>query len=315
MPKVCFLIPASPTRGFWSQIAAFHASLRHLPWSHWEPSVLVCLGGAADWESLEEWSPYLGDPTLVFAPDSLPEHNPYYYAQIDGLFRYAPVDADAFVRLDADTFPVGDFEDVLDHVVKTGSIAGVMAHFTFPVQPGMTSREAWLQAAKGLIKAPLEFRYSYSLTDVSSREENRMAPFYLNDGVVFFPKSLFREFSAHYLRLRPQLMDRLTYPYFSGQIALSLAVAEMAARTCALPMRYNFPNDELAEEKFPEELEHVSIFHYLRTKQFERQLIFTDADKYREFLEGQLTGSNKVFQNHVRRILGQEYPFARSKLT
>ncbi len=310
MPKVCFLIPASPTRGFFSQIAAFCAALTKLHWSRWEPSVLVCLGDEPQPGALEEWRTPLREAALIFAPRSQWTAIPHYYAQIDGLFRWAPVDADALVRMDADTLPVGDLEDVLDHVAETSSIAGVMAHFTFPVSPGMNSREAWLHAADGLIAAPLDFRYSYSLTNASERGENRIAPFYLNDGVVFFAKAIFREYSERYLNLRPKLMERLRYPYFSGQVALALAVAEMKAHTCALPMRYNFPNDERATKKFPEELEGVKIFHYLRTEDFDRQRIFADAENYEEFLQMPLGGANKVFQDTVRQLLGAEFPFA-----
>lgn len=311
MPKVSFLIPASPTRGFFSQIAAFDTALRKLAWSDWEPSVLVCMGGEIDFHAFEEWQPYLRDVTIVFVPRSQWESIPFYYAQIDGLFRWAPLDADIFARMDADTLPVGDLEDLLDHVSDTSSIAGVMAHFGFPVQPGMpASRETWQRVAEGLISAPLDFRYSYSLTGTNVPEENRAAPFYLNDGAAFFPKSLFREFATRYLELRPKLMERLTYPYFSGQIALSLAITEMRARTCALPMRYNFPNDERATKKFPEELENVKIFHYMRTEQFDRQRIFTNAASYEGFLSAPLTGADKIFQQNIRRLIGPEFPFA-----
>jgi hypothetical protein len=315
MPKVSFLIPASPTRGFLSQIAAFNAALSSLPWSRWQPGVLACFGGEFDTNAFEEWQPYLRDVTIIFAPSSHSEKIPFHYAQIDGLFRWAPIDADVLVRMDADTLPVNDFEDVLDYVLDKPSIAGVMAHMGFPVRPGMSaSREVWRKLAEGLINAPLDFRYSYSLAEANVPEENRTAPFYLNDGAVFFPKSLFREFAERYLSLRPKLMERLAYPYFSGQIALSLAVAEMRACTCALPMRYNFPNDERATKKFPEELKSVRIFHYMRTDQFDRQLIFTDASTYQSFLNAPLTGANKVFQQSVKRMIGPKFPFARSSL-
>jgi hypothetical protein len=185
-----------------------------------------------------------------------------------------------------------------------------MAHYTFPVWRGMTSREAWLRAAEGLISVPLDFRYSYSLTDAGAGEENLAAPFYLNDGAVFFPRAYFREYAERYLDLRPKLMERLPYPYFSGQIALALAVAEMGARTCALPMRYNFPNDKLAAQKYPEELETAKIFHYLRTDEFDRQTIFVNAPGYEEFLRAPLSKWNGAFQAQVLRLLGAEYPFA-----
>ena len=309
MPKVTFLIPASLSRAFLSQIAAFNLALSRLTWDRWQPNLLVCMGDNLDSNALTEWRPHLRNVAIVFAPRSHSETTGSFYAQIDGLFRWAPEDADVLVRMDADTLPVDGFEDVLDYVSHTKSIAGVMAHFAFPTSPGMTSRESWLHAVDGLISAPLNFRQAYSLTGADVPEENRLAPFYVNDGAVFFPKALFSEFARLYLHLRPKLMDRLADPYFSGQIALSLAVAEMGAPTCALPMRYNFPNDELAASRFPEELEHVKIFHYLRTHDFDRQRIFADENSYHDFLNAPLTGANKVFQQRVRKVIGPEFPF------
>lgn len=309
MPKVAILIPGSPTRAFLSQIAAFNTALSRLTWNRWQPNLLVCMGGESDKDALEAWRPYLRDVTMVFAPASQSERIPFFYAQIDGLFRWAPGDADVFLRMDADTLPLGDFEDVLDYVVETRSIAGVMAHFPFPTWPGMTSRESWLSAADGLISSPLDFRQAYSLLDADVAEEERLAPFYVNDGAVFIPKALFSDFAQHFLYLRPLVMDRLTAPYYAGQIAISLAVTQMHARTCALPMRYNFPNDELAVKRFPQELENVKVFHYLRTHEFDRQIIFTDENNYRRFLNAALTGVNDVFQEYVRKVIGPNLPY------
>jgi hypothetical protein len=311
MPKVAFLIPASPTDAFLSQIAAFTVALRQLAWKKWEPSVLVCMGGHLDGAVLDRWSPYLSSVAITFAPRSEWETTAFFYAQIDGLFRRAPQDADVLVRMDADTLPVRDFEDVLDYVHETSSIAGVIAHFPFPNWPEMTSREVWQRVGDGLVSSPIDLKYAYSLWGSEVPEEYRTAPFYVNDGAVFFPKPLFAEFARRYLSLRPQLMERLPAPYFSGQIALSLAVSEMRATTCALPMRYNFPNDEMAVQRFPEELEHVVIFHYLRTDGFDRQRIFLDENSYHSFLDAPLLGANKAFQQHVRSIIGASFPFGR----
>jgi hypothetical protein len=148
------------------------------------------------------------------------------------------------------------------------------------------------------------------LTNADAPEADRSTPFYVNDGMVLFARRAFQEMVHHYLRLRPKLMDRIRDPYFSGQIALALAIAEAGARTCALPMRYNFPNDELADARFPGELENVTIFHYLRTDRFDRQQIFASAEGYREFLAMDLVGSNKIFQSRVAELIGREYPFA-----
>src|SRR5579862_4578015 len=301
MRKVAILIPASPSRGFFSQIAVFSRALRKLDWRRWVPRLHVFMGGEVDIEALRDWLPYLDDVQIVLLPLSrfLSEG---ISAQDTELHHWLPDDADVILVMDADTLPVGDFEDVLDRVVETASVAGVMAF-------GGLSREAWRHVADGLISVPLEFAYSYSLQDGEMPEAERPSPFYVNGGVVFFPASLFPDFAQCFLRLREKLPGRVPRPYLAGQFAIALAIAEIRARTWALPMRYNCPNDEHVETRFPEELRHVRIFHYLRTEAFDRQKIFTDPMEYSKFLGLELSGVNKIFQQEVERIVGSEYPF------
>jgi hypothetical protein len=35
-------------------------------------------------------------------------------------------------------------------------------------------------------------------------------------------------------------------------------------------MRFNFPNDAAAVSRYRDELDHVAVFHYLRTETFDR---------------------------------------------
>ena len=71
---------------------------------------------------------------------------------------------------------------------------------------------------------------------------------------------------------------------FSAQVALALAVANTGVQALPLPMRFNFPNDPLAETLYPEELESVRAIHYLRTDRFDRHRIFASADAFAQFL-------------------------------
>lgn len=310
MRNVAILIPASPTTAFFSQIAALNLALERIQWKNWKPSLLVCFGGDADSALLTRWRPFLQDVTFVFAPPSQSTAIPCFYAQIDGLLRWAPGDADLFVRMDADTLPVGSFEDVLDYVYRHALIAGVIAHFKFPTAPGRTAAETWLDVAANLITAPLDFSYAYSLTNCDVVENDRICPFYVNDGAVFISSQIFKNFARLFLDLRPRLMHRLADPYYAGQIAVSLAVTELRARALALPMRYNFPNDDIAVKRFPEELEEVKIFHYLRTHAFNRGNIFASAADYAEFTSQPLEGVQEIFRRHVVRVFGESYPFA-----
>lgn len=311
MPKVCFLIPASPTPGFLSQIAAFDLALRRLTWQRWQPSILACFGeevGEEHRKDFARWRDAMPNVAAVFCPPSA--ENTYYYDQIDGLLRWAPRDADVLVRADADTLPVGCLEGVLDFVADNSAIAGTIAHYRFPSAEGVSNRDAWLAVSEGFASAPLRFDYSYSLADPRLSADERATPFYLNDGFVFVARNYFERFAPLFLDIRPRLMNRLQVPYFAGQIALALAVATIPLPAFAAPLRYNFPNDAVAAARYPEELENAAVFHYLRTDEFDRQKIFLSTDEYARFLAAPLNRPNAGFRDGVVKLFGTDYPFA-----
>ena len=76
-------------------------------------------------------------------------------------------------------------------------------------------------------------------------------------------------------------------------------------------MRYNFPNDPVAETMYPGELQELAIVHYLRTTHFDRHEIFATPDAYSAFLQQPLSGASQVFRDAVSLRLGQQYPFPR----
>jgi capsular polysaccharide biosynthesis protein len=304
MPSVEILIPASPVAAFFSQIAAFSWALKSLRWSRWQPALRVVMGGDVDTQALERWLPFLGDVEIVLL-SRVQSRREGIWAQYDSLYQIASKDADVILRMDADTLPVSDFEDVLDRVMEIGGIAGVIEHYPFSAPGGLAQSEDWQRLATDVIGRPLDLCFRYTLLP----DPERPAPFYLNDGAVYCSGKIFPELSRHYLRLRPRLVHRLTDPYFAGQVGFALAVAELGAPTWALPARYNFPNDERAASLHQDELARVAVFHYLRTEKFDRHKIFRDAAEYGGFIERHLTGVDAVFQKKVREIFGVEYPF------
>jgi hypothetical protein len=313
MPRAAVLIAASPTPSFYSQIAALRLALERLEWSRWRHSVHVYIGGERDARALEEWLPHLRDVEITWVSEARFSRNGDW-SQSDDVFRFAPRDADVLLAMDADTLPVASLEVLLDCISDTKAIAGVIAHYPFPLPSGGTLREGWRRVASGLVNASLEFNHSHSLVPDDAPPEERLTPFYLNFGVVGFPSSAFDVVAGRYLFLRPRIMDRMIDPDFSGQAALTLAIAETGVRTLALPMRFNFPNDARAEVMYPEELTNAVIFHYLRTTTFDRQVIFTSSEHYSAFMGLTLTGVDAAFQRAVKRIIGHDYPFARSPL-
>ncbi len=183
--KVTFLVPASATPGFLSQIAALQLALRRLPWTRWQADIVVCFGGRPGLEAtfqLSRWLPYLADVTMVFPRERATDGD--YDGQIDELYRAAPADADVLVRADADVLPVANLEPLLDFVLERSAIAGVTAHYRFPAPPGVGNREAWDAVAEGFLAEPLRFEHSYALVTPDVSQEEQACPFYLNDGFV-----------------------------------------------------------------------------------------------------------------------------------
>lgn len=311
MPSACILIAASPNVAFYSQIAAMSRALEQLAWTRWEWEILVSFGGEPDGAVLPRWLPYLQSVDMSWVSARRLARLPDDWAQSDEVFRLAPRDVDVLLTMDADTLPVRPLEDLLDEVLRRNAVAGVIAHMSFPPRPGLRNRESWADVCAGLVDELPAFSHRYTLLDPARLPEAEcVAPFYLNFGVVAFPARLFDGIATRYLELRPRLMERMHRNEFSGQVALTLAIHAAGAATWALPMRYNYPNDPAALALHPGELEQAVVFHYLRTAAFDRHRIFASADEYERFLALDLDGANRAFQDAVRRLLGERYPFA-----
>ena len=108
-------------------------------------------------------------------------------------------------------------------------------------------------------------------------------------------------------------MNKLEVPYFAGQIALALCVARIDLPAIALPLRYNFPNDEIAAARYPEEMRNAVVIHYLRTNEIERQDIFQRAECYLDFLSKAMNTPNEAFRAAVLKIFGKTYPFPKKE--
>ena len=324
--NVAILVAASPTPAFYSQVAMLDLALRKQRWRRWHPDLHLYLGGHRDAAADARWLPRVPGVALHWATDSDFARDGDW-AQSDDVFRHAPEDADVVIAMDADTLPVADLEDVLEAVDEAGSVAGVIAHYPpvptvardqpadgsiFPSDQGVAGnslREAWTRFADGLTDAPLSFRFAHTLMATDAPDVHRLTPFYLNFGVVFFAGAVFRRVAERYLAMRPKLMDRMPDADFSGQVALTLAIADAGIPTRALPMRYNFPNDPIAEQMYPNELASVVVYHYLRTAAFNRHEIFVDATRYAQFLDAPLSGVDRCFRDAVEEIAGSTYPF------
>ena len=216
MKKVAFLVASSPTDAFYSQIAALAARLQRLAWSRWRPRVHVFVGGDRTRDTGPDWRPYLPDVEIHWTSDQRFSREGDW-AQSDDAFRFAPSDAELLVALDADTFPITDLEPLLERVLATGAVAGCIAHYPTVLDFEFDARssrftlrshsndllDAWARLAEGLIDVPLDFAYTHPLMGPDCPVRERISPFYVNFGLVVFPREAFDLVAPRYLDIRP----------------------------------------------------------------------------------------------------------------
>lgn len=93
--------------------------------------------------------------------------------------------------------------------------------------------------------------------------------------------------------------------FFSGQIALALAIAQLHLPFRELPMRYNWPNDDAADARHPNEIPHIRVLHYLRRTQIERERVFCEREQFERFLAMEFgNAGNRLLQERVRTLTG-----------
>jgi hypothetical protein len=308
-PKIEFLLCGSPNDAFYSQTAMFRMALDSLGGIYQRARLVLCLGDHKPARVPARWRPYLRNVDVLWAPPEM-----FLKTGSGGGFRFDVMDAscDLSFMCDADTLILQAVPpDDLQRMIKNPALRGVLAHYPPPLSDergndhsALGSVAFWNFIADKTIGHPIEQPYQYSL-----QTEPLACPFYLNYGVLignfdhFY--ALYEQYKKLYMRIQQVINNR-----FFAQIGLTLGCAAGNIPTETLPMRYNFPNDPIADARYPQDLQQVIFMHYLRTNLFDRHKIFVDKASFDQFMQTPLQGSNQVFQERVRQITGAIYPFA-----
>lgn len=310
--KLDFVIPGSATPAFFSQIAFFRLCLDALGGHYADARVAAVLGDHDSEDIPERWRRHLGNVDVIWAhPPGA--NNPMHQAQSDGCFQAVRPDADVAFLCDADVAPMRPFDDLLHRIVDQPALAGVIAHYHFAPKDGRplpqnerTPETDWPDLARAVIGKPLRLQHRYTLMEPESPQR---APFYINYAVLAGTPQLLKRLQSRDKQIRPKVLD-LCGAFWAYQISLALTVVDLDLPTVSLPMRYNFPNDPIADRLYPQDLNDIAFLHYLRPKQFDRQKIFADPHEFERFLDLPLRGSNAIFQEFVRLRTNGKYPFA-----
>ena len=306
--KIEFLLCGSPTDAFYSQTAMFRLALDSLGGIYRQARLVLCIGDGDVASVPDRWRRHLRDVDVLWVP-----RKAFRDVGSGGDFRYEVLDAgcDLSLLCDADTLLLAEIDSAaLQRMVERPGIRGVIAHFPPPFgdtaglgRVGRDPRDFWQALSRAVLGRPLPLDHRHTLTP-----EPVACPFYVNYGVLI---GGFEPLRALYDQLRvvqPKIRRHVGNQFFAQMgVALACAAADLA--TEALPLRYNFPNDPLADAMHPGELADVRFMHYLRTQVFDRHRIFASAADFEAFMRLELGGSNGVFQDRVRRITAGSYPF------
>ncbi len=200
-------------------------------------------------------------------------------------------EADLVVLCDADCVILRPFgPELLDPTVRD-AIAGVIAHFHFPWENGIDAATDWRTTSRAILGRDVPLLHRYSLAEAGPAN----CPFYVNYGFVAGRPATIKRLHEIAVPMEERV-GAMVRNRFAGQISLALATVELGLETVALPMRYNFPNDPIAERKYPDEVDRICMLHYLRTENFDRRAIFASREKFESFLNLILTGSNRKWR-------------------
>jgi len=309
-PKIEFLLCGSPNDAFYSQTAMFRLALDSLGGIYRQARLVLCLGDHEPVSVPARWRAALRGVDVLWAPREM-----FLDIGNGGDFRYDVLDASCDLSLlcDADTLLLQAIDpSELRRMIEQPAVRGVIAHGP----PRLTDQDGrnrgtlgipgfWDQLVQNVLSQPrMDLLHQHTLTP-----QPVACPFYINYGVVVGDFEMLRALYEQLKVVQPKIRAFLNNRFFA-QLALPLGCLGAQLPTETLPMRYNFPNDPLADAMHAEELTQVVFMHYLRTTVFDRHQIFTSALAFQDFMRQELSGSNLVFQNRVRQITGGIYPFA-----
>lgn len=302
--RICFSIPGEVTDGFLSQIAMFDLALRALPTPFCDARVIAYLGCEDGVVIPARWQPHLRNVEIRLIRRAASEA--HLIAQAPRRFTEVDDTLDYVILCDADTMLLGGIGDVLLPLAQGAPVAGVIAHLP---PPGFTN-DTWRGISTELSNRPIELKYPYTLQPPDTGANAPRAPFYLNHGFVAFRADALRDFCPTYLDMRKSLASRMKLPIFAGQVGLSITLHALGWQGVALPMRYNFPNDDRAFDLHRSEIQDVRVLHYLRENNYLRSEIFAKEEAFRRFVDIEPASFDRILFDALARLTGGDYPFS-----
>jgi hypothetical protein len=113
--------------------------------------------------------------------------------------------------------------------------------------------------------------------------DRRYAPAYLNLGMLAAPATTMRRLGT-VMYESMAAVDRYVESHFRCQLAVTLAIARTDCAWSALPVQWNFPNDERFRARFPDDAADIRVLHYLRDDEVDRAVEFGSPEGVADLL-------------------------------
>ncbi len=223
----------------------------------------------------------------------------YHATGLDRFF--AESNADFVLMADADTIFIRGVHDLLLALCESPSIAGVMAHVPpFITQPNVTWTTFLERFGR---KLPKDLHQHSGWGAMFHDPKLRFGPAYYNFGAVFIPGAMMPDLAKTYAANLTNAAYEVGY--FQGQVAFALSIQDLDLPRIALDLRYNFPNDPLFEQSFPQDLADIRILHYLRLDEIQRDAIWETPETLAAFLAHRdLRPSNEALRSRIQFLTG-----------
>jgi len=215
--------------------------------------------------------------------------------------------ADFVFFCDADVLIFKPFPEIISLLANEVDLVGVIAHYPPPRHDNVSPLQFWDNISLNTLGRKIDKPYKYTLaTNKDFPDKELSCPFYPNFGLIAIRNDILRKFSKTFLKIKSKIEPSLFNNYFSGQVALPLAIEKIQLKHKAIDIIYNYPNDPIADSLYEEKIYDTRVIHYLRTEYFDRHKIFTNEKLFNSFLSLDLSGSNKLFQGYVRELTSGE---------
>ncbi|MER9728726.1 hypothetical protein [Mesorhizobium sp. M0217] len=298
-----FRIPILPEPEFFSNVKLAALSLAKLGGVYAAAPIVVSVGGHADIDELHAANTWSSAFPVTWRPVPRAISDRGFSSGFD---RYAEAPrGDVIILADADACLMRPIDELLQRMrdADRPSVAGLPAHFSPFSRDGSENNAAWrrLLETLGFADTPLNWRYSESSDGAFGG-----CPVYINYGFVVFNKSAFSAIQPLIRPLTARVLDYLKDQpsiFFSGQIALSLAILTVGADALPLGPEYNCPNsDEMLAHGLRDPAD-IRVLHYLRREQFDRHSFLCNRDEFDAFCGKSFASPVlQAFQQHVRSL-------------